>query len=271
MSDMNFRITFDLGPILDMAGTLSKQTGAALHHAVHAVAQQVAIDWKTSVQRAKLWSGEKDAYAKSITWAMTGDYTAEVVASYNLASEIENGRPARDLKRMLNTSLKVRISKDGARYLYIPFRHNVPGKSAHGQAMPAEIHQQAKQLAPSRVTGSFLRPSATGAYGVKNRKQLTVKQKAYSWGDSLPAGLSEKLKPHHATDPHAGMYRFDTSTPGGAKSSQYLTFRTMSERSKGWIIPPQPGQKIAQGVQEDLAPKASETFTAALQATLDKA
>ncbi|MNH13369.1 hypothetical protein D3C79_729380 [compost metagenome] len=101
-------------------------------------------------------------------------------------------------------------------------------------------------------------------------QHLSVPQNIYKWGGRVPAGMSAKLKSHHATDVHAGMVRFNTSTPGGAKSSQYLTFRVMSEKSKGWIVGPQPGQKIAQGVVNDIQPKAQMAFQQAIKRTLSK-
>lgn len=270
MANITFRVSFDLGSVLDITAMVNRQVFPLLNQAVRAVAQQTAADWQKAVYEAKLWSGEKDAYAKSITWQMTGDFSAVVEATYKQAEEIETGRPPRDLKRMLNYSLKVRQSKTGTRYLYIPFRHNTPGNDAHAKSMPQDIFDLAKMLAPSTITGQGSRVSGSGAYDTKSKKLLTVTQNRYSWGQRLPAGLSEKLKPHHATDIHAGMYRFDTSTPGGGKSSQFLTFRTMSEKSTGWIIPAQPGQHIARGVTEAMQPKAAAAFAEAIKRTMAK-
>lgn len=270
MANLTFNISFDLGSKLEVTAIVNKQVFPLLNQAVRAVAQQTAADWQKAVYGAKLWSGEKDAYAQSISWKMTGDFNAVVEATYKHAEEIETGRPARDLKRMLNYSLKVRRTKSGTRYLYIPFRHNTPGNNAHAKAMPQDIYDLAKMLAPSSITGQGSRVSGTGAYSTQTRKLLTVPQNKYHWGQRLPAGLSPKLKDHHATDIHASMYRFDTSTPGGAKSSTYLTIRTMSEKSKGWIVPAQPGQNIARGVTEAMQPKAAAAFAEAIKRTLAK-
>lgn len=261
-NELSFKVNFDLGSVLDLSTVVNKQVFPLLHQAVKVVAQQTASDWQKAVYGAKLWMGEKDAYAKSITWSMTGDFKAVVEATYKHAQEIEQGRPPRDLKKMLGTSLKVRQGKKG-RYLYIPFRHNTPGNDAHAKSMPSHVYDLAKGLAPSRVVGQTTRQSQQ-----QGKTHLTVPQNIYHWGSSLPAGLTKKQKPHHKTDIHAGMYRFDTSTPGGAKSSAYLTFRTMSERSPGWIIPAQPGQNIAKGVADKMQPKAETAFSQAIKKTL---
>lgn len=265
MADIKLSITFDLGAKLDMMAVVNKQVFPLLHQAVDAVGKQTVANWQHAVYTAKLWSGEKDAYAKSITWQMTGDFSGFVEATYEHAEEIEHGRPARDLKKMLNTSKKVRVSNKGVRYLSIPFRHNTPGNDALAKSMPTSVFAMAKALEASMVVGQTTRPS-----GQKGMQHLSVPQNVYKWGGRLPAGLTPKLKDHHATDVHAGMVRFDTSTPGGAKSSTYLTFRTMSEKSNGWIVPPQPGQKIAEGVVNGLQPKAQMAFQQAIKRTLAK-
>lgn len=226
-----------------------------LEQAVRAVAQQTRIVWMEEVQKAKLWSGEKDAYAQSITWAMTGTYSAVVRASYSKADEIEKGRPPRDLKRMLNTSLKVRLSSKGRRYLIIPFRHNTPGHGAHAKAMPDDVYQVAKQLKPSRITGKTKRLSGTGAYDMKSRKPLTVSQNVYQWGERLDKSFGKH---------YAGMVRFDTGA-GKSKSSAYLTFRVMAEGSKGWVIPAQPGQPIVKTVVDKMQPLAEKAFKEAMK------
>lgn len=270
MANMKMSITFDLAGKLDMVQVVNKEVFPLLNQAVRAITAQTAYNWTEEVYKAKLWSGEKDAYVKSISWKMTGDFSGEVQATYKYAEEIENGRPARDLKKMLNTSLKVRVNKSGARFLYIPFRHNTPGNDALANSMPPSVYSLAKNMEASMVTGQTTRVSGLNAMDIKTKKFLTTPQNTYSWGQKLPAGLSQKLKPHHRSDPHAGMYRFETSTPGGAKSSTYLTFRTMSEKSKGWIVPPKDGLKIAEKVVNDMKPKANLAFQQAIKKTLSK-
>lgn len=265
---LTYNISFDLGSKLDLVTAINKQVFPLLNQAVKAVAQQTAINWQQAVYGAKLWQGEKDAYASSITWSMTGDWSAVVETDYKYAEEIETGRPSRDLKRMLNTSLKVRQSKNGTRYLYIPFRHNNPSAS---KGMPEHIYAQAKNLAASTIIGMGKRKSGLDAMDVKTKSYLTVPQAKYNWGERLPSGLAQKMKPHHKTDIYAGMVRFDTTTPNSSKkSSAYLTFRTMSEKSSGWIIPAQEGQYLVRKVVSEMQPKATLAFKMAIQATLAK-
>jgi len=272
-----YKIAIDLSNIASLSGAVQAAAFQNLSAAVERIAIVGAERWKTSVLKARLWSGEAQAYADSITYRMTGPYSATISANYKYVEDIETGRPPRDLKRMLDTSLKVRVAKRGPhagqRYLIIPMRHQTPGADAgvHGRPMPTHIYSEARQLAPSSITGSGSRASGTGAFDVKTKRPMRVAQHSYKWGGRLPAGLAPKLKPEHKTDPYAGMVRFDTSA-GKGRSSSYLTFRIMGEWQTGaWVVPAQPGLYIAKGVTEGLERDAKVVFGRAMQADIDAA
>lgn len=259
-----YKLSVDLGPILTQNWQISQAVFPLVGQAVKAVAEEGAYRWKSAVMKAKLWpDGEKNPYVESIKWQMIGPFTAEISTDFRLAGEIETGRPAKDLKRMLQTSKKTRLVTGGVhkgqKYLIIPFRHNVPtpsGEGAHAPQMPPSIYAKAKVLSPSKLLppGSIKSPQRLSASG------HMVPQYSYKWGGSLPEGLAPKLKSHHKTDIYAGMVRFDTSTglrgsPNKkAKSSAYLTFRVMGEWSTGWVVKPRPGLFLAKGVAEGLQP-----------------
>jgi len=259
-----FSIKVDLSNVMAQArGIIDASVMPQLNNAVSGIAQQLRIDWMEAVKRAKLWSGEKGPYAESITWKMTGPFSAEVGTDYKYAVEIESGRPARDLKVMLNTSLKVRTSKAGKRYLIIPFRHQVPGANAIGQAMPSDVSDMAHQLSASRIVGTGRRLSGTGAMDIKTRKPMMVTQRKYAWGDRLNFRHEATwMSAPGAQKKHQGMYRFETSS-GNAKSSVFLTFRVMVEGSPGWIVPAKPGLYLVKGVVDRLQPIAETVMRAA--------
>ncbi|ENQ1546118.1 hypothetical protein ACEOHC_003930 [Salmonella enterica] len=270
-------ITFNMGSTLDVLGVVNKEVFPYMHTAVNAVGQKMAAKWAEEVYKAKLWSVEKDRYAQSISFQMTGDFSGVVQASYKYAKEIEEGRPARDLKRMLGTSLKVRRTKAGTRFLVIPFRHNIKN-------MPPALYAQAKALEASKVTGMTQRRSGeitdlSPKFGMrpakvqnhflsnpKTRGPMMVKQAQYKWGGRIAAGFFGP-NPKGKTDIAAGMVRMDTSA-GGAKSSAYMTFRIMSEKSQGWVVPQQPGQFLARKTVQAIAPQAEALFKSAMKAEL---
>lgn len=275
MADNKMEITFNWGSTWDLLEVVTKESMPYLNAAVNAVGMKLAATWVEEVQKAKLWSVEKDQYAQSIKWQMTGDFSGYVEAGYKWAKEIEEGRPARDLKRMLGTSLKVRRTKKGSRFLVIPFRHNIKN-------MPPELYAQAKALEASKVTGMTQRRSGeiTG-FGMKPAKVQThflsnpktrgpmmVQQAQYKWGGRIAAGFFGP-NPKGKTDIAAGMVRFDTSS-GGQKSSAYMTFRIMSEKSQGWIVPQQPGQYLARKALDKVKPQAEKLFGQAVAAFAKK-
>jgi len=218
-----------------------------------------------------IWAEEKKQYASSIKWEYTGDFSARIWTEYKLAEQIENGRPARDLKLMLNTSLKVRTAQNGKnagkRYLIIPLSHNTPGNSAHADAMPQSIYDAALQLKPSRVTGMGRRESGTGAWDPKTRAPLTVPQRKYAWGGQLETADMNGITARQARK-YQGMVRFDTKGKGAAPSSQFLTFRVMMEGSSGWVTQPQPGRHFVPQVTSRLQPLAEQVIAKAVQLDL---
>ena len=153
MSNM-LSITVDLSSIIGAQGVITREIFPRLREAVGAVAQEAQNRWADSIMKAPgVWYVEKQEYVGSLKWEYTGEFEARVFSDYKKADWIENGRPSIDLKYMLNTSMKVRTSKKGKRYLIIPFRHNTTGNGAHARAMPANIYAQAKELTASRITG----------------------------------------------------------------------------------------------------------------------
>lgn len=261
-----FNLRFTLNGLPVTKDTLTKAILPTVSKTIDAAGRQLVNKWAEEVMKAKLWSGEKDAYAQSISWTMTGDFEGEATATYKHAREIEEGRPARDLKRMLGTSLKVRRNQKGARFLVIPFRHNI-------KSMSPEVYGQAKALAASKVVGMTQRKSGEiVGYGMQPAKVQThflsnprtrqasmVQQAVYKWGGRITASQL----PASGNKNQIGMVRMDTSS-GKQKSSAYLTFRVMSENSKGWIVPKQPGQFIVRKVTQDMKPKIEKALGMAM-------
>lgn len=252
------QIKIDLSHVLgQMPAIIDGMVLPNLSQAVYAVADKVALRWKEAVMKAPgVWIAEKQAYVASITWKDTGPFSAEVWSDYQYAQDIESGRPSRDLKAMLQTSNKTRLNKLGKRYLIIPFRHNVPGSTAHALAMPPDVHMAVSTpaFAKSKVLGTTTRLSATGA---------TVPQNIYQWGHKL-AWSGPKKAAHHSVNIYTGMVRFNTSA-GKQNSSGYVTFRTMTEGSSKWILPAKPGLYILKAVTETMLPKAEAAFEKAME------
>lgn len=248
---MAYNVNFDAGALFK---DLNNQIKFALAEALEETARAVQGDWQESIYRQRgMYAPYKDRYALSVKYDVDKtNLTARIYSDDPKATEFETGEPARDLKQMLNTSEKVRISKGGKhpgqRYLIIPFRHQTPGNIAHGSDMPTEVHQQALQLAKSKVTGMISMRSGLNASNVRTRGPLMTMRSSYNWGGRLNGpSIPSRFR---------GMVRMETSS-GKQNRSNYFTFRVLMEGSSGWIAPAKPGRFIVKGV----AGRAQEMLT----------
>ncbi len=265
----HIKIQFDLSGLSDITAEALRHVVNVADKAVEGIAIKVASNWKEAIRTEQSLSPDQRAkYIESIRVERDESpgivSRCSVIADFDRAEQIENGTPARDLKAMLQTSRKTKLTKQGKKYLTIPIRHNTPGHDAHARAMPKDIHNEALKLGPSHIIAQTSRVSASG-HTVPRRiyqwnrggEEVQIKKKTHLTIGALPAGLAPKLMPGHKTDPYAGMRRMDASS-NGQKSSVYLTFRVMTEDSSGWIIPAKPGLHIAQHVAEQMEQAAQQ-------------
>ncbi len=170
------------------------------------------------------------ATARGVRREESGLLTWRIFNPSPVAKALEEGSPERDMKAMLPNAKRVRRGKDGQLYLIIPFRHGTPGTRGMA-AMPQSLYDRVVKFKWSRSLGAPMnRTSATG---------WTVPRFSYRWNDSVDKAWMEK-QGFDAGDikKFAGMYRMKGHD---GRSSGYLTFRVMSEKSKGWIRPAMPG------------------------------
>lgn len=264
-------ITLNMDALMAVPQQMYEQVMRAVDVAVEGVAQTAMRQWADSINAADLREAQKREYSESLRIDRLGPAHYLVRTIYDKADQIEDGRPVRDLKAMLQTSPKTRMSKAGKKYLIIPFRHNTPGNKALAPAMPRAIYDQALKMGPSSILSMGTRVSATGA---------TVPKRNYKWdkaGDEfgkkkylstgpLPAGLAP-IRAGHKSDIYAGMRRMETST-GKSKSSAYLTFRVMHQDSTGWIVPAKPGLKLADKIAAQIESQAQGYIESVVKAAL---
>lgn len=267
-----FRIAVELGHLLPEGSPLTGALFPTLSYAVKTIAEAAHQQWVQYASGAPLPDGKiikirTGEYARSIQLRQIGDFSAEVYSNLAYAIAIEEGSPARDLKKILDSSLKVRLTKDGRRYLIIPFRFNNPN-SVLGNNMPQAVHdwwQQGRN--PSSITGTYRRLSGTGAYDIKTRERITVPGWRYKWGDRLgKQDLADLGVTGQAASRLQGMYNFrKPGGSGGSSHSQFVNFRTMVEGSRGWIAPAVEGKHPARTVAQQLQPVAEQAFQRAVE------
>lgn len=268
---VDFRIAVELGHLIPEGAPFRAEHFPNLAQAVRMIAEAAHEQWRRYAagqdalpdgQRMMPRTGE---YERSIQLRQTGDFAAEVYSDLPYAQAVEEGTPARDMKRMLDSSLKVRLSKAGKRYLIIPFRWNTPN-SVMGRNLPESVHDWWQDKHPSAIKGTYARLSGTGAFDRTTRAPLTVPGWKYRWGDRLSADALDALGIRGmAKRRMEGMVNF--RKPGGVGAgahSQFITFRVMVEGSAGWIAPAQPGKWPARTIAEALQPVAERAFAAAV-------
>ena len=134
----------------------------------------------------------------------------------------------------------------------------------------------AKNMKQSSVVDGFTEGSIKGAANYQEaavmrlRNPERVDRRIYEWGERLHGVDQPKLKEHHATNIFEGMVRMQSNpnknreqygygqfaydgvnqTDNQMDSSQYMTFRVMSEKSKGWIHPGMKGLYIFRDVKQ---------------------
>lgn len=258
-------IQFGIGVDLDIPDN-APFTADALPNLAAAVRRMTLLahqEWTEYALGKQLPSGmviqnRTGEYARSIAIRETGPFSGEVFTVLRYARAIEEGSPQHDMKRMLDSSFKVRLTKDGRRYLIIPFRHDRFNT-------PDEVLDWWKGKDTSRVTGKFRRVSGTGAYNIQTRKLMTVPGWRYNWGARLgKTDLAGMGITGQGAKRLEGMVKF--ANPGGrgnppkGSHSQLVTFRVMVEGSKGWIAKATPGKYPARTVAEQIRPLVEQTF-----------
>jgi hypothetical protein len=268
-----FTISIDLSHLVP-GGPISVFPHLAL--AVQAIADRCEGRWKEyaagqrPLPNGKRINPRSGEYLRSIMQRRTGDYAAEVYSELPYAQQIEEGAPRRDLKHILSSSLKVRTNARGGRYLIIPFRHSHPGNVMRDNPMPESVRDWWADQASSAVMSTYRRPSGTGALDIKTRQLLTVAGFRYRWGSRLAAADLQAMGiTGRSAQRMEGMVNFRRpGHTGGAAHSQYITFRTMTEHSKGWIAPAQAGEWPARTTAETYKPVAEKLFARAVEADI---
>jgi len=229
----------------------------ALRRASLESAELVKAAWVLIAQRAGV-SSDGD-YINGITvdgrvevteGNSSADLVEQIVTITNTdpnASTIENGHGAYSQVDRIRwgATPKMKRTKDGTWYLTIPFRHSAY-RSAKQQAiggitpraqrtmMPAYVYNQAKNLSPSRGLNAGKQYTASGQYRAADR---------YRWGGRLGSQVvGGRLNGALIASRYQGMVKMS----GGKGHNAYLTFRIMTQKSKGWIMPAKAGLHIAE-------------------------
>lgn len=258
-----FRIGVDLSGMIPPNAAFDAQHFPMLQEAVRAMAEAGRARWLAYANGAPLPSGNsvpgyhRKGYAASISLRQIGDFEAEIISDYRGAEAIDQGEPARDLKRMLDTSNKVGTFRDGRRYLIIPFRWTAPGNT--------------------RFTGGSNEMRHDVRHWWKGKTRSVAREgHETEWGSRFTKKAAQGLgldtdtpgKDRNQVGMHA--FRSPKARGGAASNARFMTFRTMHSGSDGWIVPEKPALHVTETIAEQIREDAEGVFREAAAADLGR-
>ncbi len=224
----------DLGLIVELAGF----GPAGLSDGVAKVAH-IARTHLVMLAQRELSTSARD-YVKGIQpveLATDGPKFVAIVGLHGaLPNMVEHGRGAWDLRNTVFTAKNTYFSKAGHAYAFIPFRHMGPNASGKNAPAVGSAHTQAGKPPASRAYRGQMDQAQARVMGRavwKAAKKLAPTTSSpgggVSYGEQLKpeTGGATLLRPRHATDVYAGMYRqekhYETKT-----QDSFASFRTIS-------------------------------------------
>ncbi|MFA5445249.1 MAG: hypothetical protein WC262_09800 [Bacteroidales bacterium] len=195
------------------------------------------------------------AYENSIEMVETEDFGQSLSLENKssdgiLANMIEHGSEGQDLRQnLLNNrrpgSNAIQFSKDGTRYRVIPFRRSTAESTGRSNPIMGAAYLKENMLTQRQVARLRSKTLAKlqESQGLTQKQstfkgaggQTYVRFRTVNWGTSIKKGeggpllrLINQEKSLHKSGLFAGMYRIR-----GNSSSQYIMFRTISDKKDG--------------------------------------
>lgn len=231
-------------------------------------AQQEWIAWASGTKKlpnGETISASTGEYARSIKFRRAdsgGEIAVEVYSDSPIHEYLDKGTRERDMKAMLSRSQKAKTSKDGHRYMSIPFRHKVADKgsdiSPGGKMLiPRKIanlvrKNEQRGTPTSRILSAFREHNQgrRASYGPRHNDTI-----GHDPQTGKPVGYGQRSK-----ITGAGNYTWKSGLFSGlthfagfkGRHGQWLTFRTMSENSPAaaWMSPGTKPKRILEQVHQ---------------------
>jgi len=209
--------TINVSPLVQQYSLSREQVDTILDNVVKGVTARYAQALEINVQN-NLHS-TRQIFCNAIKVIDSGRLMGRVMIDYSnkLVEKLEEGSGPYDLKESLLSSPKAKMSKDGTRYITVPFRQGVPGtigdSTAFSGTMPEDIYAVAKKMQSKQSLSFNDLP--------KDYQQLQSREKIVS-GDTV----FEKYV--HQSPIYQGLTK--TTDPVTSQNS-YHTFRRISDKS----------------------------------------
>lgn len=218
---------FDINPesLIDIMDSIAKRLAVGY-------ARQLEIEAQENLHQTR------QLYIKNIRLIDTGRLEGSVMLDYSkhpLIKMIEEGASPFDIKQGLLKSPKVKIGKNGGRYITVPFRHGVPttigDSDVFNNKMPEKVHDVIKSKAPSIPTsGGGSRTAGLKLSEIPTEYQTPAKRAEIKDDD----GKTLFKEYEHKTSIYQGMTKQQDGVTG---QNTYQSFRRVSDNSDpdSWI------------------------------------
>lgn len=178
-----------------------------------------------------------------------------IVPTSEIAEALEDGYDAYDMKKGLLASDNAKTSKEGGRYVDVPFRHSTKKNPGRMQGMPSDIKRLVKNsmARERRAAKKEDRPAATRSRVTGDLPRKKPHWKDLKFGDERAAVLVQ-----HKTGKHSDMIRERHN-----RTTTYTTVRRISENSdeNSWMHPGFQGVKAVPRVMDSLERTAVQVIT----------
>lgn len=222
--DISFKIKAEeLGKDLDY---LTKELEAEINLAVENLANAAFAHIVSKAQQELSYSKRKD-YIKGLKLDKLGNNSYLISLEGDWSNKIEDGFSSYDMKPgMLNSEKIVEIgsragqkwvqeSEEGTKYAHVPFEHH-----PHGEATSSDLQQELKKMT---------------AYNKQGLKQKVTKIFKDDFGKPMSGKVASQVASEHPF--LQNLTKFQHINEKGTVSNLYMTWRTVSEKSSGWINP----------------------------------
>lgn len=235
MSDINVKIKAEeLGLEID---NLAPWIEAELQDAVKNLAHAAHTSMISEIQSRRMSPGNRQDYLKGLKFVDIGDDSYLIYLEGDWANKLEEGFEPYDMKDTLLKSTKittsgepwVKTNKKGKKYASVPFSFKPHSKDVGSGDLASDI----KSLVAKNSKGKMQAITKT----FKDIDGNAIQGRVASIKNAENENLSGLTKYQHVSD-------------SGKVSSMYMTFRVISEDSKGWQHPGFAGHKIFEDVEK---------------------
>lgn len=218
---MNLNINIDLKETIQEFALKDEQVKIMASSVKQAILMEIYRNWAQEAQNQL--NSTRSGYLKGLIIFDEGEGKGGVKLVGKLNNMLENGVGSWDMKTSFMNSAKVRMSKKGNWYMYIPFRFATPGAKGDSEVfsgvLPREIYDIIRSKSGNKptLTASDI-PSDFGNKGV--RKSIAA--------NTINNGFSQYM---HKSSMYEGIVRSMKTYPSGAVRSTYNSFRAVGAMS----------------------------------------